>query len=184
MQSLTLKRKGAETMENGYSLSDLAAVSNGEGFGGNNIVTLLLLFALIGGNGLFGGGRNYYGEYATAASQNEILSGQKFDAVQRSINQVGDGLCSSTYALNNAITGEGRALQTQLSESTASINATTVNQTQKILDAMAQNKIDSLQSQVNTLTNQLALQNATCGTPKISPYMYNVVPNCCGCGNV
>ena len=39
---------------------------------------------------------------------------------------------------------------------TASINANTTAQTQKILDALAQNKIDALQSKVN----QLELQNA------------------------
>ena len=42
---------------------------------------------------------------------------------------------------------------------TASINQTTTAQTQKILDAMAQNKIESLQAQVNALE----LQNAVAG---------------------
>ncbi len=42
---------------------------------------------------------------------------------------------------------------------TASINATTTAQTQKILDALAQNKIDALQAQVN----QLQLAQATSG---------------------
>lgn len=42
---------------------------------------------------------------------------------------------------------------------TAAINATTTAQTQKILDAIAQNKIESLQAQVS----QLQLQNAMSG---------------------
>ena len=42
---------------------------------------------------------------------------------------------------------------------TASINANTTAQTQKILDAMAQNKIESLQAQINALE----LQNAVAG---------------------
>ena len=42
---------------------------------------------------------------------------------------------------------------------TASINANTTEQTQKILDAMAQNKIEALQAQVNALE----LQNAVAG---------------------
>ena len=45
---------------------------------------------------------------------------------------------------------------------TAAINATTTAQTQKILDAMAQNKIESLQAQVN----QLQLAQATSGMLK------------------
>ena len=42
---------------------------------------------------------------------------------------------------------------------TAKINETTVAQTQKILDGMAQNKIEALQAQVNALE----LQNAVAG---------------------
>ena len=42
---------------------------------------------------------------------------------------------------------------------TASINANTTEQTQKILDAMAQNKIEALQAQINALE----LQNAVAG---------------------
>lgn len=54
-------------------------------------------------------------------------------------------------------------------------------QTQKILDALAQNKIESLQAQVS----ELKTQNMFCGVPRISPYGYGVVPNFatpCGCG--
>lgn len=103
--------------ENGYTLSDLATATNG-GFGGNNefiwIFALLLLFG--GGFGGWNNRQGEFGQYATAASQNEVLSGQKFDALSRQINQVGNGLCSSTYALNNSILGEGRAIQTQLAQ--------------------------------------------------------------------
>lgn len=69
-----------------------------------------------------------------------------------------------------------------LSQGVASINATTTAQTQKILDALAQNKIDSLQAQVN----QLQLQNAVAGVvryPTSSSYCSGANPFCnCGCG--
>jgi len=163
-------------MEN-YSLSDLASVTNG---GMNNefiwIFALLILF----GNGGFGwGNRNGgdFSQFATSASQNEILSGQKFDALSRQINQVGDGLCSSTYALNNAITGEGRAIQTQL----ATVNDNITAQIQSVKDTMAQDKIASLQAQVN----QLTMQQAVCGIPKISTSAWGVYPySSCGCNNI
>lgn len=65
---------------------------------------------------------------------------------------------------------------------TAAINANTTAQTQKILDAISQNKIDSLQAQVN----ELKTQNMFCGIPKINPYGYGIVPSfaqgCGGCG--
>lgn len=65
---------------------------------------------------------------------------------------------------------------------TASINATTTAQTQKILDALAQNKIDALQNKVN----QLELQNAVAGVvryPSATTYTSGANPFCsCGCG--
>ena len=70
---------------------------------------------------------------------------------------------------------------------TAAINATTTAQTQKILDAMAQNKIESLQSQVN----QLQLAQATAGVLKFpNSWSYGAGPfppifgGCNGYGNV
>lgn len=69
---------------------------------------------------------------------------------------------------------------------TASINATTTAQTQKILDALAGNRMADMQNQIN----QLQLQAALCGVPRTSPYGYAVVPNFpavptgCGCCGV
>ena len=183
-------------MDNNYTLSDLRAVTDGGyGCGGGGFLLLLVLFML------FGGGYNRSGEFnqfATAASQNEVLLGQKFDALSRQVGAVGDGLCSSTYALNNTITGEGRGIQMQIANAecgnqknvdalrydmanmNAATNAAVTAQTQKILDAMAQNKIDTLQAQVN----ELKTQNMFCGIPRINPYGYGVYayPQAQGCG--
>lgn len=66
---------------------------------------------------------------------------------------------------------------------TASINANTTAQTQKILDAMAQNRIEALQNRVN----QLELQQATATTvkyPTSMSYTAGYSPFCgngCGC---
>ena len=63
---------------------------------------------------------------------------------------------------------------------TAAINATTTAQTQKILDTLAQNKIEALQGKVN----QLELQNAMSGVIKFpNAWTYNAGPSpFCGCG--
>ena len=66
---------------------------------------------------------------------------------------------------------------------TAAINANTTAQAQKVLDAISQNKIDSLQAQVS----ELKIQQMFCGVPRISPYGYGVVPsfaNQCGCASI
>jgi hypothetical protein len=63
---------------------------------------------------------------------------------------------------------------------TASINANTTAQTQRILDAMAQDKIESLQSQVNALQ----LQNQLASVVRYPTNTYYSVPSPCfgGCG--
>lgn len=56
---------------------------------------------------------------------------------------------------------------------TAAINANTTAAAQKVLDAIQQNKIESLQAKVN----ELETRNMFCGIPRISPYGYSVVPS-------
>jgi hypothetical protein len=64
---------------------------------------------------------------------------------------------------------------------TASINATTTAQTQKILDALAQSKIEALQGKIQ----QLELANQLSGVvkyPSASTYNAGFSPFCNGCG--
>ena len=67
---------------------------------------------------------------------------------------------------------------------TASINANTTAQTQKILDAIAGNRMADMQNQIN----QLQLQQAVAGVvryPSASTYYAGTNPFCgtgCGCG--
>lgn len=192
-------------MEN-YSLSDIAAVTNGMDGNFNGSWILILLFAMIFGWGGNGFGRNSdFGQYATAASQQEILFGQQFQGLDNKIDKVGYGICDSTYALNNSITTEGRNLQNQLAtvacenqrnvdsvrfdmaNYASAIQANDTANTQKILDAISQNKIETLQGQIN----QLQLQNAMCGVVKYpNGWTYNAGTspfcqcNACGCGNI
>lgn len=64
---------------------------------------------------------------------------------------------------------------------TAAINANTVAQTQKVLDAISQNKFDAMQSRIN----QLELQSAMCGVVRYPNAMTFNAGNSpfCGCGN-
>lgn len=167
-------------MENGYSLSDIASIVGSNGDGANAWV-LIILFALIFGNGGLGlGNRGSYGDYATSASQQEILFGQQFQNIDNKIDRIGNGIADATFALNNSVKDGFGSMAVQF----ANVNANTTAQTQKILDALAQNKIDSLQAQVS----ELKTQNMFCGIPRISNYAYGVYPyatNGCGCnGNL
>ena len=103
-------------MDGNYTLSDIAAVTdgnrnNGGMFGGDwsAWIILFLIFGMFGGNGWGGfgggfggtGGAGFQG-YATRADINE---GFALNGLQTGINAIQQGLCDSTYALQNSITG-------------------------------------------------------------------------------
>lgn len=191
-------------MNENLSLADVAAVTNGNGYGEG--IWILLLIALLGG-GNFGGYGRGAEQYATSADvqrgfdTSEIL--RKEDEIKNGLSK---GICDSSYALNSQIMTEGRQLSSQLADCCCTtqrnidsvrfdmsnyacdIKATDTANTQKILDAIAQNKIETLQSRIN----QLELQSAMCGVVRYPNVMaYNAGPspfcNCgygCGCGNI
>ena len=196
-------------MDNGYSLGDLAAVTRSEnggvgGMGSEGLWVFALLILLFGGGGGFGFGNNSASaqDIQRAVDLNSIQEGQREIAsdVQRGIYEINGN--TAQYAYNNlgeirdveATVNAGFAAQQKCccdtlraidsvnyngAMNTASINATTTAQTQKILDALAQNKIESLQAKVN----ELQTAQMFCGIPRVSPYGYGVVPqfaNACG----
>ena len=190
-------------MESNYSLSDIAAVSE-NGFGGGNAWIMIILFALIFGFGGNGWNRNSdFGQFATAASQSEILIGQQFQNLDNKIDRIGNGIADATFALNNSIKDGNYATQTAIKDCccTTQRNIDSVRfdmsnyacaikendnaNTQKILDVIAQNKIETLQGRIN----QLELQQAMCGVvryPNAMTYTAGTSPFCncnCGCYN-
>lgn len=90
-----------------YSLSDLAAVSkDNDGWGGGGgawWIIILFLFVFMGGG--WGGfnRQGEFGQYATAASQQEILFGQHFGQLNDRITNVGNGLCTLGYEMQGNI---------------------------------------------------------------------------------
>lgn len=176
-------------MENtGLSASDIALLGK-DGMGGNAFIWIFALLILA--NGGLWGNRGEFGQYATAASQSEILFGQQFQGLDNKIDRLGNGIADATFSLNNSIkdcccTSQRNtdALRYDMATQFAAANANTTAQTQKILDAISQNKIDTLQSQLNTVQMQQAIQNAMCGVPKVNPYLYGIsCNNGCGCNN-
>lgn len=199
----------------GLSIADAMSIArdNDGAFGGNGAWVFFLFFLLAwGGNGFFGNRTGELGQYATAASQQEILFGQQFQGLNTAINKIGDGLSSlgysqlqqmdnNTNAINGNVVNEGRAIQMQLAncccsnkEATAQVRFDMANYNAATAAAihaegeatralLQQNKIESLQGQIN----QLQLQSALCGVvryPQASTYTAGNSPFCnCGNGN-
>lgn len=94
--------------------------------------------------------------------------------------------CCSTKMLISETAAQNRY---DSAMNTASINANTTAQTQKILDAIAQNKIEALQSRVNELELQAATSNVVrypnAWTYNAGPSPFCGYNNCgCGCGTM
>ena len=92
--------------ENGYTLSDIAAVSGNRNdgmFGGGDWgawIILFLLFGMFNGRGFGGFGGNGGGDGYT---KSYITDGFAMNNLQSGINAIQQGICDSTYALTNGI---------------------------------------------------------------------------------
>ena len=71
----------------------------GGGFGGENGWWVILFIIL-----LFGWGRNGYGNNNGSVMDGYVLTSD-FASVERKLDAVNNGICDSTFALNNAING-------------------------------------------------------------------------------
>ena len=187
----------------------------GFGFGGNDMMGILFLVLLLGGGfGGGWGNRGAFGTEAIQNQMQQGFDNQNSMANQREIlaatNQVYHditGYVGDKYAeLDRDVLGIGSTLQQVMAnqnqcccstlraidgvnyanaQNTAAINATTTAQTQKILDALAENKIEALRGRIN----QLELNNAVAGVvryPTATTYSSGMSPFCncgsCGCG--
>lgn len=186
----------------------------GFGFGGNDMMGILFLVLLLGGGfGGGWGNRGAFGTEAIQNQMQQGFDNQNSMANQREIlaatNQVYHDITSyvgDKYAeLDRDVLGIGSTLQQVMAnqnqcccstlraidgvnyanaQNTAAINANTTAQTQKILDAITENKVEALRGRIN----QLELDRAVSGVVRYpTTFAYNAgqSPFCggsCGCG--
>lgn len=179
------------------------------GMGGVGLL-VILFFLMSGGFGGWGGNgqvatssevQRGFDNQNSMANQREILGatnqvyhdlatvvGDKYSELTRDIygvsNQVAQVLanqnacCCDTKMLIQETSAQNRY---DALKNTNDINAVTIGQTQKILDAIAQNKIEALQSKVQALELAQATNNIV-RYPTSTTYNAGFNPFCNGCG--
>lgn len=184
------------------SLSDIAAVirgndNDGWGQGGAWWIIILFLFVFMGGGGLWGNRQGEYGQYATAASQQEILYGQQFGQINDRLTNIGNGICNLGYEMqgnigqlgkevalaqagtNTTILQTGNNIQSQLAQCCCDNRLATANlaaQMDKQTCAINSNidaKFAEMQKQQYEQT--IAAQNQRISQLELATQMYGVV---------
>ena len=200
-------------MDSNYSLSDIAAVTDGGyGAGGMGGWWMIILFAMIFGNG-GGFGFNNRGNAVTEA---DLCNANSFSELKNSVGRLNDNQAAIARQTDNAICQLGyQALQNTntLSSQIADCCCTTrrgidsvkfgmanyasaiqmndTANTQKVLDklcAMEMSQKDAVIAQQGQRIAALEADARMCGIPRINPYGYGVYayPTCgtgCGCTN-
>ena len=202
-------------MGENMSLSDIAAVTRGadnDGWGNGGAWWIIILFLFVFmGNGWGMNRQSDFGQYATAASQQEILFGQQFGQINDRLTNIGNGICNLGYEMqgnigqlgkemalakngtNTTIMQTGNGIQAQLAECCCN--------TQRAIDGVNANieaKFAALEK--SQLEQRIAEQSARIASLEMDNRMFGVVrypngytynagmsPFCgngCGCGNV
>ena len=149
----------------GYSLSDIAAVTDGnreEGWGfGNNAwwIIILFLFCFNGwGNGAWG--RNNQG----ATTREEVAYGFDINGLENGIRGIQQGLCDGFYSMNsNLLTGFGNT-QNYMAQGFNGINTALSEQSHDIEGAINDNTIAGMRNTygITTQLNNMQAANAAC----------------------
>lgn len=187
-------------MESG--ITPVMNVGNGYGDGFGSYIWLFAILALM--NGGFGG----WGNRGSVVTESDLANQSNFTRLESQVMGNGQAIAQGFRNVDNAVCQIGYQnlqntsnLSSQLADCccttqravdsvkfdmanyAAAINANNTANTQKVLDAIAQNKIEGLQAQVN----QLQLNQALCGVvryPTSATYATYCNPfgyNGCGC---
>lgn len=114
--------------EGGYSLSDIAAATGnnknsdggfGDGYGAWIIIFLIFALTGWGRNGFGGFGGNYGG--TGGVGENYVLA-TDFATIERKLDTISNGICDSTFALNNTVTNGFAGVQQTLCQGFSGVN--------------------------------------------------------------
>lgn len=137
--------------DSGYTLSDIAAATgnnrNSDGFGDGNGAWWIILFLIFGwGRNGFGGG---FGGNGGGIADNYVLA-TDFATIERKLDSISNGICDSTFALNNTVVNGFSGVQNALCQGFNGLNVAYLQGT------------NSLSSQIANCCCDLRAQLADC----------------------
>ena len=150
---------------NGYSLSDIAAVTGSNnrngGFGDGDYWWIILLF-LFAGNGNWGWGGN--GGQGGSTIREEISYGFDMNGLESGVRGIQQGLCDGFYAVNTGMLNGFSGVQSALCQGFAGINNAITTSGYQTLDAIHADTIANMQNTnaINNGITALGTQLAQC----------------------
>lgn len=168
--------------DNGSSPADIAAVigNRGDGMMGNGgfWIFALIVLAFMGRGGFgWGGGGNDRGGYLTTA---ESCNMNSFNELKSQVGRMNDMMFTNARQNDNAICTLGyqaadhaNATQRQIADCCCELKTAIHEEGEATRNLMQQNKIESLQTQLN----DVKMQQMFCGVPRIpTTFTYSVNP--------
>ena len=172
-----------------YSLSDLKAImgdSNGTFGGGGLLLVVILFLFFVMFRGGFGGNQGDYGQYATAATQQEILFGQQFGQLNDRLTNIGNGICNLGYEMQGNVGQLGKEMALAQNGTNMTIMQTGNGIQAQLADCCCrtQQAIDRVNANVDAkfaaleksqLEQRIAEQSARIASLEMDNRMYGVV---------
>ena len=127
------------------SPADIAAMTRcneNDGWGGGGAWWIIILFLFVFMGGGFGFNRHgEYGQYATAASQQEILFGQQFGQINDRLTNLGNGICTLGYEMQGNIGNLGKEMALAQNGTNMTIMQTGNNLQAQLAECCCENRL-------------------------------------------
>lgn len=137
-------------MEKSYSLSDIAALMNGNnGFMGGGVWSIFIIFFLLFGAG---GWNRGYGDTNLARVQ-DVYAANDLQSIRSAINNLGNGIADATFALNNTVLTQSNGLQRDILGGFNDNKTQSLQNTYAISSAIAENRFAAKESSCTTNRN-------------------------------
>lgn len=156
--------------------------SNGWGGDGAWLIWIVLIFAMFGwGNNGWGGGFGGNGGASGALTRADLCSDMNFSQLENGVRGIQQGICDSTFALNNAITSGFAGVNNAVCDLGYTLNTNIMQGNFGLQQAINNAAVANMQGQ-NAIQTQLS--DCCCGVQRaIDGVNYNMATSTCAITN-